>query len=212
MTLRLAPAAVDMTALEAEIDTVRQTAEYGVARAENARTMVLKRDPRLDTVEGRTQGLADALAQLETLTTTLGQAISASEQTHAAIYQTIADISLKPGPAGPQGLRGPSGADGVLGQPGKDGASGPSGPSGTASLGLGACSVGLVAIGGSVTLTIPWSRTMPASYQTAFAHSAVVDLTAVTFAVQSRSAAYVVVKVTAHGAALAAGTIVALGW
>lgn len=91
MTLSISPQAVDTTAIEARLTAAEEAAADADAKAMNARQMILNRDPRLNTVEGRTEALADAQVQLEALAQTLGAAIPASEATHAAINKRIDD-------------------------------------------------------------------------------------------------------------------------
>lgn len=72
--------------LQAQIDTVRQEAEDARAVGQDARAMVLRRDPRLTT--------------LETLAAALGGAVIAGEDAHARLDDRIDDIELTPGPPG----------------------------------------------------------------------------------------------------------------
>lgn len=145
MGLTLVGATADMTAIEAQIGNVLAVAKAADDRAANAQQMVRNRDPRLTTVEGRTEAIAEAQAQLETLAATLAQAIPAADETHEALFaqigtvaQRVDEIERTPGPAGPQGPqgeRGPAGANGAKGETGaagKDGAAGPQGPAGPA--------------------------------------------------------------------------------
>jgi hypothetical protein len=232
MALRMLPAAADTTELRAEIAGAQAAADAAMDRANNARTMVLNRDPRLTTVEGRIGAIVEAQVQLETLAATLGQAIPAADETHDALFAQIGavagrvdEIERTPGPAGPQGPqgeRGPAGKDGANGAPGQAGAAGaqgiqgvagPTGPAGTANLAVGAAPVGLLALGGSTNVVVPLSRTLattPANVQVA--HSAVVNLANVKLEVTAKTTSSVTVKVTSVGLALAAGTLVLVAW
>jgi hypothetical protein len=137
MSLRMLPATGDTTALRAEIAGAQAAADAAMDRANNARTMVLNRDPRLTTVEGRIDAITDAQAQLETLAATLGQAIPAADETHEALFaqigtvaQRVDEIERTPGPAGPQGPQGERGPAGLVGQQGPQGPIGLAGPTG----------------------------------------------------------------------------------
>lgn len=107
MGLRPFPAFVDTAALEAKADRAMDAAKAADDRAANAQQMVRNRDPRLATVEGRTEAIAEAQAQLETLAATLAQAIPAADETHEALFaqigtvaQRVDEIERTPGPAG----------------------------------------------------------------------------------------------------------------
>lgn len=75
MGLQLIPAVTSVTDMLTEIAAVKQLAETGIAKGDNARQMVLNRDPRLTTLES----LADTV---ETRTT-------ASEQDRAALHVQV---------------------------------------------------------------------------------------------------------------------------
>jgi hypothetical protein len=104
----------EAAALQAQIDEVRAQAEQAEETGQNARDMVLRRDPRLTT--------------LEDLATDLAGAVDAGNNTHQRLDQRIDDIQLTPGPTGPPG---PTGADGAHGRDGADSTvPGPAGPAG----------------------------------------------------------------------------------
>jgi hypothetical protein len=104
----------EAAALQAQIDAVRAQAEQAEATSQNARDMVLRRDPRLTT--------------LEDLATDLAGAVGAGNETHHRLDQRIDDIQLTPGPTGPDG---PAGRDGTPGRDGSDSTvAGPAGPAG----------------------------------------------------------------------------------
>jgi hypothetical protein len=113
------------------------------------------------------------------------------------------------GATGTQGVKGTTGTAGASGVAGPTGSTGTTGATGTANLTIGAAPVGLLALGGSTTVTVPLSRTMPsATYDVDFAHSAVVSLSNVTFTNVVKTTTSVTVRVTATGLALAAGTLI----
>jgi uncharacterized membrane protein YgdD (TMEM256/DUF423 family) len=183
-------------------------------KAANARQMVPNRDGRFDTLAEQQAGLIEQQASLEQLAATLGAAIPASEQTHAAINKRIDDITLTPGPPGPPGLDGPPGRQGEAGPAGKDGAdgvagvTGKTGPSGTANLTIGVAPIGLLALGASQTVTVRLSRAMPdTTYRVEMAHTAVLNLAVGMLTETARTTTTVTVKVTGVGVALAAGTL-----
>lgn len=216
MALTLMPAAVNTAVLETQIAEAKAVAEAAMDRANNARGMVLSRDPVLNDLK--------ATAAL------FGSTTAGADAIHAELARRIDLIELTPGPVGPagaQGLRGLSGVDGVQGAagvagpqgpagpagaasvvPGPAGATGPAGPSGTANLAIGARPIPLLALGGNTSVVVPLSRTLPSTtYRVALAHSAVVDLTKVVLEVTTKTTTSVTVKVTATGLALAAGTL-----
>jgi len=100
--------------LQAQIDTIRAQAEEAEAIGQNARDMVLRRDPRLTT--------------LEELAARLGGAVDSGNETHARLDQRIDQIELTPGPAGTDGH---NGSDGNPGRDGVDGHAGSDGTKGT---------------------------------------------------------------------------------
>lgn len=186
MGLTIIPAVVDATA-------VQQAAADALAAAQNARQMVLNRDPTI-----------------------------------ASLQQALANVQTTPGPQGPAGLTGAKGATGnagpagsvgatgtagATGATGATGSTGATGPAGTANLVVGMGPIGLLALGGSTTLTIPWARTLTtAPANVMFAHSAVVSLANVGYSNIVVTTTGVTVKVQSIGLALAAGTLFAMGW
>lgn len=116
----------EVAMLQSQIDVIRMQAEEAEAVGQNARDMVLRRDPRLTT--------------LEDLATRLGGAVDAGNETHAELSERIDEIKKTPGPAGKDGANGidgvdgkpgRNGADGSDGSPGKDGSNGVDGKAGT---------------------------------------------------------------------------------
>lgn len=222
MALRLTTPApnVDLSGVEANVQAAHDLAEHATERAENARSMVLNRDPRLRTLE-------EQQAALEALAADYTAALQASLTDRATLHERVAEAlarTMMPGPAGErgsagadgaQGLRGPSGVDGVQGPAGKDGAPGatgargPAGPSGTANLAVGARPVTALVLGATATVTVPLSRTLPdTTYRVEMAHSAIVSLAAGMLTEVSRTTSSVTVRVTAVGVAIAGGTVV----
>lgn len=115
----------EVMALQAQIDAVNAKADQAEATGQNARDMVLRRDPRITT--------------LEELAQRLGGAVAAGNDAHARLDQRIDDVELTPGPAGetgqqgstgPAGSRGETGPAGPIGPKGDQGAPGPTGPQG----------------------------------------------------------------------------------
>lgn len=237
MSLTIVATSTDTTALEAQVAAVQATAKaaHDVAtkaeadalaaddRAANVREMVLRRDPRLSSLEDVAQRFATEIARTDRVHADLQAGID-----------TALTRAMTPGPAGAagpagidgapgaQGLRGPSGTDGVQGlagaagkdgAKGADGAAGSTGPAGTANLALGMAPVPLLALGANTTIVVSLSRTMPNStYTTQVAHSAVLNLATVKLEVVAKTVSSVSVKVTSVGVALAAGTLVVLGY
>jgi hypothetical protein len=103
----------EVMALQAQIDAVNAKADQAEATGQNARDMVLKRDPRISTLEG----LADQL----------GGAVNAGNGEHARLDQRIDQIQLAPGPAGKDGVEGKPGLDGKAGTNGTNGTNGTDG-------------------------------------------------------------------------------------
>lgn len=228
MALRLTPtSSVDLSGVEASVQAAHDLAVKAEATGQNAREMVLRRDPKIATLEEQQAALEGQQADLEELAATLATAIPNAEATHAQLQAGI-DAALAramtPGPKGDrgpagtdgaQGLRGPSGVDGVQGPagkdgaPGTDGARGPAGPSGTANLAVGARPVTALVLGATATVTVPLSRTLPdTTYRAEMTHSAIVTLAAGMLTEVSRTASSVTVRVTAVGVAIAGGTLV----
>lgn len=125
----------EVMALQAQIDAVNAKADQAEQTGQNARQMVMNRDPRI--------------ATLEDLAQRLGGAVQAGDDAHARLDQRIDDIELTPGPSGKDGepgkdstVAGPPGRDGadsaVPGPPGRDGKDstvpGPPGKDGTAGI------------------------------------------------------------------------------
>lgn len=198
MALTLYAAPVDTTALAAEVAATKALAEAADAKAVNARGMVLARDPRLAAVETAAASLPQTLAQ--------------ADEQHAALRaefaQALAAVSLTPGPRGVDGLPGAKGADGAKGD---KGATGDPGPAGTTNLAIAARPVPLLALGGNTTIVLPWSKTMPATYDVQFAHTSVATLGQVAYTNIVKTPTQVSVRVTAT-VAIVAGSIVAIGW
>lgn len=109
------------------IAVVRSMAVTAQAAADNARQMVLSRDPRLRTLEDVAEGLSD-------LATSYEQALIASQVDRRALHEDLnelatqlAQVELTPGP---QGETGPKGDQGATGSQGPQGAVGERGPQG----------------------------------------------------------------------------------
>lgn len=81
----LAPALGDVMARIADAES---SAEAAMAVGQNARQMVLNRDPKLAAVESET-------TRLDQVATTLAQAIPASEAVHAALSARISTLEAK---------------------------------------------------------------------------------------------------------------------
>lgn len=205
-----------LTQRPVDMDVIKQEIADAAAVGENARQMVFKRDPVLNSLKDVADKFATEIAR--------------ADEIHAdirSIAEAARDRAMTPGPAGPQGLRGPSGMDGVQGQPGPAGPAGPAGrdgvdgkagaagkdgaagPAGTANLSVGARPVGALLLGASTPTTVPLSRAMPdTNYRPEVAHSAIVNLAAGMLEVTGKTTTTVTVKVTAVGIALAAGTLI----
>lgn len=221
MALRLTPtSSVDLSGVEASVQAAHDLAVKAEATGQNAREMVLRRDPKIATLE-------EQQAALEALAADYTAALQASLADRATLHERVAEAlarTMTPGPAGDrgpagadgaQGLRGPSGVDGVQGPAGKDGAPGtagargPAGPSGTANLAVGARPVTALVLGATATVTVPLSRALPdTTYRVEMAHSAIVTLAAGMLTEVSRTTSSVTVRVTAVGVAIAGGTLV----
>lgn len=109
---------VEVMALQAQINAVNAKADQAEATGQNARDMVLRRDPRITT--------------LEDLATRLGGAVEAGNDAHTRLDKRIDDITLTPGPKGEpgtDGANGQPGRDGIDGEPGRDGTDGTEGAS-----------------------------------------------------------------------------------
>lgn len=212
MAITLTTPPLDTAALEAQVEAAQALADQALAAGQNARTMVLNRDPRLTTVESNYAGLVELASTVEQRTQTSEQDRASLHQQLSALAQQIVSIQLTPGPPGRNGDTGAPGHDGAPGTKGTTGDVGPTGPTGTANLAIGMRPIGLLALGGNTTIAVPLTRTMPNStYQYAVAHSAVVDLSKVTLEV-TRTTTTATIKVTATGLALAAGTLLVLAW
>lgn len=187
-----------MASTNADIADAQDTAYRALTAAQNARQMVLNRD--------------GTIASLQSVAGQFGSTVAAADAVHQQLQDEITSLQNKagtPGPVGPQGPTGPTGPVGASGAQGSQGIQGATGPSGTANLALGAVPIGLLALGGNTTVTIPLSRTMPnTTYTVQFAHSAVVSLSNVTFTNVTKTTTAVTVKVTSVGIALAAGTLI----
>lgn len=108
----------EVMALQAQIDAVNAKADQAEATGQNAREMVIRRDPRI--------------TSLEDLATRLGGAVEAGNEAHARLDQRIDNIELTPGPAGPTGATGEQGPQGAPGDVGPIGPAGPKGDKGAA--------------------------------------------------------------------------------
>lgn len=108
----------EVMALQAQIDAVNAKADQAEATGQNAREMVIRRDPRI--------------TSLEDLATRLGGAVEAGNEAHARLDQRIDNIELTPGPVGPTGATGEQGPQGVPGDVGPIGPAGPKGDKGAA--------------------------------------------------------------------------------
>lgn len=72
-----------------------EAAAHAQATADNARQMVLNRDPRLSTVETATTTLAQQQVTLEALAAQLGAAVPASEVVHTALAARLTALEAK---------------------------------------------------------------------------------------------------------------------
>lgn len=136
---------------EAMIEAVSQKADAAQATAQNARQMILNRDPRLQAVEEQQltlQGLADEYRQraaesqadrqqlhadIASLATDLHDEAenranqdTANQVAVSALNARLEQIQLTPGPAGKDGTPGKDGRDGSNGKDGANGADGKS--------------------------------------------------------------------------------------
>lgn len=139
---------------EAAIEAVSQRVDKAQATADNARQMVVNRDPRLNTLEGLAadyqQRVSESQADRAALHTAVAS-LAADVQNEAenradadAAHQVaisglnarLDNIQLTPGPEGKQGPEGKpgrdgaDGKDGAAGRNGTDGATGSTGPAG----------------------------------------------------------------------------------
>ncbi len=119
---------------DAATEAAMQAATKAQATADNARQMVLNRDPRLTTLEEVAQTVRDAL--------------TASDDIHNDLRNEIANIELTPGPKGDTGATGAKGDTGAAGTPR------------TIAIGTGRFTAALI-LGGTVDITVTLSRTMP---------------------------------------------------
>jgi len=133
---------------EAALDAVNQRVEKAQATADNARQMVINRDPRLNTLEGLATQYQETSAaseadreQLHTAVASLAADVQNEAENRAdvdAAHQVaisglnarLDNIQLTPGPQGQQGERGPVGATGAKGDRGDTGANGAKGDTG----------------------------------------------------------------------------------
>lgn len=193
-------------------------------RAANARQMVLNRDPRLMSLEDVAAQFAAEIARTDAIHANLqagvdsalaramtpGPAGADGAVGPAGPAGTNGKDSLVPGPTGPQGATGSQGPAGATGQAG---AAGATGPSGTANLVIGAAPVSAVVLNGNTTVVVPLAKTLTAApTNVQVAHSAVLNLAGVTLAVTAKTASTVTVKVTSVGVAVAAGTLIVVGY
>lgn len=141
---------------DAAIAQVKQTAEQGVALAQNARAMVMNDRPRITTLEeiaadyptrvaesaADRQALHDKQtaqdAAIASLATDIhdeaenrADALAAHQVAISGLNARIDTIELTPGPEGPQGERGPVGPAGAKGDRGDTGPAGAKGDTGT---------------------------------------------------------------------------------
>lgn len=138
------------------------------ATADNARQMVLNRDPKLDTAS------SDAAAAMSQATIYDQQ----SQIDRAAIHAQLDALQTR-----------------------------------VNNIALAARPIAALVLGASTTLVMPLSKTMPNSnYTVTFAHTAVADLTNVTFTVTAKTTTTVTVTVKSVGLALALGTVIAAAW
>lgn len=108
----------EVMALQAQINAVNAKADQAEATGQNARDMVLRRDPRITT--------------LEDLAVRLGGAVEAGNDAHERLDRRIDNIELTPGPTGPAGATGEQGPQGPAGEVGPTGPVGPKGDKGAA--------------------------------------------------------------------------------
>lgn len=179
------------------------------ATADNARQMVLKRDPRLEAVEQKSTSLEQLAASYET-------SVAESKTDRAGIHAELDNLKRTPGPAGKDGRDGTNGVDGKPGIKGDKGDTGPAGPAGgVAQLeyrdGVAVpAMLSLLGISASVDVPITWPTPFPntdyaVTVQTTPLDSTLIGRTAA--AVKSKTAAGIVVTVTTT-AVLAAGKCV----
>ena len=180
VTLKFMPNLALPSALMDRIEAAETLAQSGVAKADNARQMVLNRDPRLSAVETEANTLAQVAA-------TVQQTAAAAEATHAELARRIDQIALTPGPAGPAG---PAGTANIAVA---------AAPVGLLALG------GNVDVTLTWNRTLGTS-----TYAVHLAHSAVVNLATVTLTVKTKTTTAAVVNVKSNGVAIAAGTLLAV--
>jgi len=147
----------EVMALQAQIDVIKQQAADAEAVGQNARDMVLRRDPRI--------------ATLETLATDLGGAVASGNDAHTRLDQRIDNIQLTPGPRGeqgPAGTDGKAGAAGVKGDTGSQGPKGDTGPAGPVNLqieyrdGVAVPAIAsLLGISATADVTVTWPNPFP---------------------------------------------------
>lgn len=99
-------------------EEAKATADTALTTGQNARQMILNRDPRLEAVEFTAAAADQAHSELA------GQI--------AALAQQLANVELTPGPQGEPGLPGTPGSAGEAGPKGETGSQGPKGDTGTA--------------------------------------------------------------------------------
>ena len=133
---------------DAAIEAVKQTAEQALATGQNARQMVINRDPRLSNLEEIAADYPTRVAASEADRATLHASIAslardihdeaenradadaANQVAVSGLAARVDNIELTPGPAGPQGERGPAGVKGDTGPAGPAGATGATGATG----------------------------------------------------------------------------------
>lgn len=225
MGLTIVAASADTTALAAEVAAANATAQAAHdvavkaeadaatadAKAANARSMVISRDPRLMSLEDVASKFAVEIARTDQvhadLQAGIDQALARAMTPGAPGKDGTNGRDGQPGASvkGDPGTPGSNGNDGAPGQAGRDGAAG---SAGTANLAVGLRPIGALALGGSTTVTFALSRTMPTTdYRVEFAHSAVIALANVTFTNVVKTTTTVSVRVTSVGLALVAGTL-----
>lgn len=107
----------EVMALQAQIDAVNAKAEQAEATGQNARDMIIRRDP--------------ALRELQELAASLGDAREAGNAAHEELGKRIDAIQLTPGQPGRDGADGAPGKAGLDGRNGTDGQSGKDGLNGS---------------------------------------------------------------------------------
>jgi hypothetical protein len=181
---------------DAAADAAMQAATKAQQAADNARQMVLNRDPRLKNLED----VAETFATLQ----------AGADEEHARLQHDIDTIALTPGPKGDRGETGPKGDTGTQGAKGDTGPKGDTGAAGTATniaVGTGRLTTALI-LGGTVDVTVTLSRTMPNTTYTV----GIAPTTGMSFTVKTRTTTTVTVTVGAALALTVGATFQLIAW